>query len=344
MRRVNGVNMKKRRRLLLISFRNVLLDHCDRFKSEYLTGHFDLPIQINDHFLLSSQGYNSMLQLRRLKPRQVYPFPTPKPYMSAPHKYHQAGRSGYSRPPLPALRDEAGRDGDAEDDGDEGTSGVVAAAAASNSNAETTSAKRNVNVTKEPNRPTAIVEKVPVAVQTITSSVSTATEITSTTEGGQSSSRDTTTEDDEEEEDDEVGEEEEFEGEDYSKNPGLLSLLDISLPSIRVEENNNDNNNSNNNRQGWLEDNINDYSFSSLLGHIDMHLNGHRESEADDEGGAGSESGSSRRTAGMSNSSSGGSSSVIRNEMMSDRCSIISETSVDFVNKFAELSEMIQEH
>lgn len=281
-----------------------------------------------------------MLQLRRLKPRQVYPFPTPKPYMSAPHKYHQAGRSGYSRPPLPALRDEAGRDGDAEDDGDEGTSGVVAAAAASNSNAETTSAKRNVNVTKEPNRPTAIVEKVPVAVQTITSSVSTATEITSTTEGGQSSSRDTTTEDDEEEEDDEVGEEEEFEGEDYSKNPGLLSLLDISLPSIRVEENNN----SNNNRQGWLEDNINDYSFSSLLGHIDMHLNGHRESEADDEGGAGSESGSSRRTAGMSNSSSGGSSSVIRNEMMSDRCSIISETSVDFVNKFAELSEMIQEH
>lgn len=46
MRRVNGVNMKKRRRLLLISFRNALPDHCDRFTSENLTGHFDLPIQI----------------------------------------------------------------------------------------------------------------------------------------------------------------------------------------------------------------------------------------------------------------------------------------------------------
>lgn len=272
-----------------------------------------------------------MLQMRRLKPRQVYPFPTPKPYMSAPHKYHQANRSGYSRPPLPALHDEAGRDGDAEDDGDEGTSGVVA------SKAETTAAaRRNVNVTKETNLhpllpPTAIVEKVPVAVQTI-DSISTTAEVTSTTEGGQSSSRDTTTE--EEEEDDEVGEEEECEEEDYSKNPGLLSLLDISLPSIRVEENNN--------RQGWLEDNINDYSFSSLLGHIDMHLNGDKESEGDDER-EGTDNSPSKRTAGMSNSSSG-SSSVIRNEMMSDRCSIISETSVDFVNKFAELSEMIQEH
>ena len=118
------------------------------------------------------------------------------------------------------------------------------------------------------------------------------------------------------------------------------------------------------NRQGWLEDNINDYSFSSLLGHIDMHLNSAAASSGSSMatgGGGGSEGGSTtggeeenspeKRLMGSSLSGMGSitgtstTTSSLRNDLMSDRCSVISETSVDFVKKFAELAAgMIQEN
>lgn len=296
-----------------------------------------------------------MLQLRRLKPRQVHPFPTPKPYnMSAP-KYYQSGRPSYTRPILPPLQDEAGRDGDAEDDGDEGTSGT------SNYTEMVASAKSNDKLA-ELSSP-AIVERIPVAVQTSLSPPTSVPETTGSTTDMVSISDRTSprlTEDDNDYDEGEEDEDEDYDEEDYSKNPGLLSLLEISLPSIRGVDDYRSGQSANN-RQAWLEDNINDYSFSSLLGHIDMHLNS--ASERESETGSSSstsmlgvavvEAGADKGTFGMSSSQSSvptgtmsvtSPNSVIRHDLMSDRCSVISETSVDFVNKFAELAEMIQDH
>lgn len=307
-----------------------------------------------------------MLHLRRQKPRQVYPFPSPKPFMSAP-KYYHAGRPTYTRPPLPQLHDEEGQDGDAEDDGDEGPSGTFAS-------------KRS-NPSEAALKCSEVVEKVPVAVQTVTTEVTSTTITTMTTS---TTSREVSM--DEEDEDlEEEEEEEEYldDGEedpgDYSKNPGLLSLLEISLPSIREDELLRAAT-AEPNRQGWLEDNMNDYSFSSLLGHIDMHLNSAAQEAAAAAAEGGGDSGGENKDS--ENGSTGGeeespekrprsiiigggegSSGIstgtgpthgtlsslgvngLRNDgLISDRCSVISESSVDFVKKFAEMAGMIQDH
>lgn len=286
-----------------------------------------------------------MLHLRRQKPRQVYPFPSPKPFMSAPKYY---GRPSYARPPLP-LHEEEGRDGDAEDDGEEGPSSRLSRCSRQNDGFAAGAA----------------------AVPMVNGSgvVVTGMEVTSTTgvvstDGDEEDEAEETEEDEEEETEEEEGDMQQQQQQlgEYSKNPGLLSLLDISLPSIREEELLRGTE-CGGDRQGWLEDNMNDYSFSSLLGHIDMHLNsarGEAENNRDSENGsttAGEEE-SPEKVAGkgvslLSATGSGGQGGggagglmVLggsRSDMMSDRCSVISETSVDFVKKFAEMAGMIED-
>lgn len=250
--------------------------------------------------------------------------------------------------------EEAGQDGDAEDDGDEGTSGAQ----------KPFLLARRTGGFAGP--APVVVQKVPVAVQTtVTQTEGTSTTIASCSATGEVSmdAEEADGDEDEEEEEEETTDGDE-EG-DYSKNPGLLSLLEISLPSIREEELLRATESSRG--QGWLEDNMNDYSFSSLLGHIDMHLNcvaaatgsgkesengsttGEESPEKRPSGGqvgSSSSSGLTSGTAGMSLSSSSSAALIsLRNDgMLSDRCSVISESSVDFVKKFAEMAGMMEDH
>lgn len=233
-----------------------------------------------------------MLHMRRLKPRQIHPFMSPKPYNHV-NSYYHSGRVSYPQP----VYDEA-VDGDADDDGEEGTS------AGRQRKPKVVEAETQVQEIIIPEQP----QEVAMTVE------SPATEVTSTTEDATVNLQQSVKEDDD----------------DFLKNPGFLSLLEITLPSVREESRSEVVN-----RTGWLEDNLNDYSFSSLLGHLDAHLASG--SSRENENNAFDDSSPSKRTSSTITTAS------LRNEM-SDRCSVISETSVDFVNKFAELAEMIQDH
>lgn len=233
-----------------------------------------------------------MAHMRRLKPRQIHPFMSPKPYHHINNYYH-SGRVAYPR----SVDDELGNN----PDGAEGTSRSV--------KPNVVEAETQVQGPINPETlPQSSVE------------AKTATEVTSTTEDAVvvNEPKEQTNDDD-----------------DFLKHPGFLSLLDISLPSVQSSRE--ENRTEVVNRTEWLEENINDYSFSSLLGQLDAHLANDPSKEnihtPDD--------GSSKLMMGSSSSTSA--SASVRNEM-SDRCSIISESSIDFVNKFAELAEMIQDH
>lgn len=273
----------------------------------------------------------------------MHPLPSPKPFMSAPKYYHSARPgNGPMRSPAAAQtystahrlldEEEAGQEGDAEDDGDEGSS---------------TGVKRK-EVSRRPSG-----DKPAIGVPTALSTGRSASTGELSADGNsQELSEDADEEEDEEDDDDEEDGDEE---EDYSKDPGLMNLLDISFPSIREEELLRAVE-SHGTQQGWLDDN--DYSFSSLLGHLDMHLN-----VAANEAGAPVSSEGVRRAGGNQGSENGSTTGVSEeeeaaaspekrplvvvrstNDMLSDRCSIISESSVDFVKKFAEMAGMIQDH
>lgn len=116
---------------------------------------------------------------------------------------------------------------------------------------------------------------------------------------------------------------------DLANNPGIQSLMDISLPSLKFGDDSRMVAGTDGAKPLWLEENINDYSFSSLLGHLDAHFVDENRAGSSQEG---SDSDPNRDEGIVVENS-------IIPQRLSDRCSVMSsESSIDYVNKFAELT------